>query len=94
MHAPTTQQCLVLAQVPGPANAALRQEIFSDLLEVLHYDPPDSRNVGKPEVLRRSERLFDLLCQKYEASAKAFIEYLRNQWRPKLGKVPTLFKIV
>jgi hypothetical protein len=87
MYATATQHSPVLAQVPGQANAALRQEIFSDLLEVLHYDPADRNNLGKAEVLRRSEMRFDLLCQKYEGIAKAFIEYLRNQWRPKLGKM-------
>ena len=84
----------LLSQVPGNAKAELRQEIFLDLLDVLRFDPPDSRSQGKAEMLRQALERFDMVCAKYERLAQAFIEYLRTQWRPKLGKVPKLFKIV
>jgi hypothetical protein len=85
---------VLLPQVPGNAKAELRQEIFLDLLDVLRFDPPDSRRHGKAEMLRQALERFDMLCAKYERVAQAFIDYLRIQWRPKLGMVPTPYNIV
>lgn len=81
---------LLLSQLQGLANVALRQKIFERLLSVLRFDPPESRKVPKADLLRQCEELFDAFYEEFRAAAPEFMRYCRDQWRPHLGEVPAV----
>jgi hypothetical protein len=80
----------LLSQLQGPTKTALRHKIFQKLLVVLRFDPPESRNVPRADLLHRCEELFDAFCQEFEAEAPVFVKYCKDQCRPYLGKVPAV----
>jgi hypothetical protein len=86
LHFCMTSTIALRLQVGRKRNAALRDEIFTALLVVLRFDPPNRRELGEAELLRRAEEMFDAFYSKYHATAEKFVEYCRKQWRPLLGR--------
>ena len=50
----STEYAVLWSQVKGTSKAAAekREEIFSALLLILRFDPPNSRDLGEAELLR------------------------------------------
>jgi hypothetical protein len=83
-----TSKVSLRLQLPGLSKAEKREEIFTDLLDVLRYDPQNRLELGAPELLHLSEENFGAFCLKHKAAAPALVSYCKRTWRRRTRKGP------